>query len=142
VRQYGAGIHSHAGTILWVACRARNRAIKECANRTASGEVGVLTDDAITAIVLAAAAAEAFINELADNIGLIRKDTSGRAPLDAAVYAASDAILDADFLRKSVVEKYVDATKALKASPFKVFEHKDTDQDVFSRARFSRRAVL
>lgn len=116
VPQYGSGISSHAATILSVACRARNRAIKEYTDRTAAGEVGVLTDDAITAIVLAAAAAEAFVNELADNVGLIRQNTSHRR-LDAKVCAASDAILDVEFLKGSVANKYLGAAKAL-GSPF------------------------
>lgn len=80
VPQYGSLIQFHARTILLMACRARNRAIKSHADRTGAGEVGVLTDDAIAAIVMAAAAAEAFINELADNIGLSQ---AKRLSLDA-----------------------------------------------------------
>lgn len=128
VPEYGSHIEFHAGTILLVAYQARNRAIKEYADRTASGEVGVLTDDAITAIVLAAAAAEAFVNELADNIGLLRKNASSYMPLDATVHTASDAILDVEFRKGSVVEKYLEAAKALKSLfdkgnlPFQDFE--------------------
>jgi len=74
----------------------------------------VLTDDAIGAIVMAAAAAEAFINELADNIGLVRRNASHWMPLEPIVHAASDAILDVEFLRGPLADKYVDAAKALR----------------------------
>jgi hypothetical protein len=128
VPQYGSLIQFHAGTILFVACRARNRAIKSYADRIAAGELGVLADDAITAIVMAAAAAEAFVNELADNIGLVRQNASNWMPLNATVHAASDAILDVEFLKGSVVEKYLEAAKALNSRidrgslPFQDFE--------------------
>jgi len=114
VPQYGSLIQFHARTILLMACRARNRAIKSHADRTGAGEVGVLTDDAIGAIVMAAAAAEAFINELADNIGLVRRNASHWMPLEPIVHAASDAILDVEFLRGPLADKYVDAAKALR----------------------------
>jgi hypothetical protein len=126
--QYRSLIQFHARTILLMACRARNRTIKSYADRTAAGEVGVLTDDAITAIVMAAAAAEAFINELADNIGLVRQNASDWMPLEPTVRAASDAILDVEFYRGSLVEKYLEAAKALKNRfdkgnlPFQDFE--------------------
>jgi len=115
--EYGSLVHFHAGTILLVACRARNRAVKSYADRTAAGEPGVLADDAITAIVMAAAAAEAFVNELADNIGLVRQNSSDWMPLDATVHAASDAILDVEFLKGTVIEKFLGAANALE-KPF------------------------
>src|SRR5260370_36562808 len=66
--QHGSTQVMHACQVLLGACRARNRALKERTERAKRGEQGILTDDAIVAILLAAAATEAFINEFAEFI--------------------------------------------------------------------------
>jgi hypothetical protein len=115
VVQHASQVSFHAGTIIFTAYRARNRSIKEMADRTASGDQGVLTTDAIVAIVLAAAAAEGFINELAENIGQYRQHASSWAPnaITPQMSAAADAIFDLEFQHGSVTDKYVQASAQL-----------------------------
>lgn len=99
--------------MLFIAYRARNRAVREYKDRTASGDQGVLPVDAVNAIVTAAAAAEAFINEFADNVGLLRQNAGSWMPLPSSVLAAADAVLDEEFYRGRIVDKYFEASKAL-----------------------------
>ena len=114
--------------VLLHACRARNRALNEERERAAKGENAALTSDSITAIVLAAAATEAFINEFAELIGLYRQNARDWAELTRETIAAADAIFEVEFLKGSIDEKYMAASKALGhrfdrgAAPFQAFE--------------------
>jgi hypothetical protein len=109
----------HACQVLLGACRARNRALKEKAEREKRGELGVLTDDSIVAILLAAAAAEAFINEFAELIGVQRQNAGDWTPnaVTPGMAKAADAIFELEYARDSTLEKYVAAAKAL-GKPF------------------------
>lgn len=113
--RHASRVSFHAGTILLTAFRARNRAIKEMTDRTSAGGVGVLTTDGIVAIVVAAASTEAFINELAENIGLYRQNAADWAPdaITPGMAAASEAVFDLEFMHASVTEKYVAASGKL-----------------------------
>jgi hypothetical protein len=113
--QHASRVSFHAGSILLTAFRARNRAVKEMTDRNAAGQTGVLTADAIVAIVIAAAATEAFINELAENIGQYRQNAWDWAPdaITSDMSAAADAIFDLEFIHRSVTEKYAAASAKL-----------------------------
>jgi hypothetical protein len=107
--------HFHALQLLVTACRARNRAIRDEAEHRAKGEVIIMVSDATVAVVLAAAATEAFINEFAEHISVLRENAASWDPgrITAQMGAAADAIFDLEFLRRSVLTKYSSAAKKL-----------------------------
>jgi hypothetical protein len=109
----------HWCQVLLGACRARNRALKERTKRAERGEQGILTDDSIVAVLLAAASTEAFINEFAELIGVYRQNAANWAPdaVTPGMAKAADAIFDLEYARDSTVEKYVVAATAL-GNPF------------------------
>ena len=128
--KHSSVMHFHANHILLLSYRARNRALKECADRTAVGEAAtLLTPDANVAIVLAAAATEAFINELAENIGLYRQNAADWQSMTPTVLAAADAIFEIENSHGQVTDKYFRASTCLGkpfnrgGNPFQDFRH-------------------
>jgi hypothetical protein len=71
------------------------------ADRTARGETEILIGDNIVAIVMAAAATDGFISELAENISLYRQNAGDWAPdaITPEMMAAAEAIFDIEFSR-------------------------------------------
>jgi transcriptional regulator with XRE-family HTH domain len=111
-------LHLHATQVLLLAFRARNRAIKEYADRAQREDTtSILTPDSNVAIVLAAASTEAFVNELAEYVGLSRQNASEWRHLPQAVLAAADEVFAAEDARERVTDKYVFAAGAL-SKPF------------------------
>jgi hypothetical protein len=112
---HGSTLHFHALQLLVTACRARNRAIKDEAEHRAKGEAIVMVSDATAAVVLAAAATEAFINEFAETISVLRQNAATWNPsrITLGMGAAADEIFDLEFLRRSVLTKYSVAAKRL-----------------------------
>jgi uncharacterized protein YutE (UPF0331/DUF86 family) len=115
--EHSSIMHFHSMTILLIAFKARNRARKEFTERSARGDRSMLTTDAIIALVVAAAAAEAFINEFAENVGTYRKHAGewSRNSVTPEMESAAAAIFDCEFARDSVSEKFVAASQALDA---------------------------
>ena len=99
----------HSGELLIIAYQARNRAVIDGNRPTA------LTMDSILAVVVAAAAAEAFINELADHALIWREAASDWAPaaVSAELYAAALAIQQSESSNGSVIDKYLLASAQL-----------------------------
>jgi hypothetical protein len=100
---------------LLIAFTAHNRAIIDAAGRD-----NALTPDSFIAIVIAAAAAEAFINELAENIGIYRQNASDRNPdaITPRMAAAADAVFKLERKRASIHQKYLAVSKALSGRKF------------------------
>ena len=109
-------VNFHAGTVLLTACRMRNRVIAEENVKRAAGDTLIMLPDATAAVVLAAAASEAFVNEFAELVGMQRQHAGGwtpTTPLSPQLAAAADAILDIEFRHGSTLEKYAAAAAAL-----------------------------
>lgn len=104
---------AHAFQVLMGACRARNRALSEMKKRAARDEKGILTDDAIVSILLAAAATEAFINEFAELIGVYRQNAADWARITPEMAMAADAIFELENAKESTSEKYAQAAQQL-----------------------------
>lgn len=104
----------HSLELLIIAHVSRNRA-REDAQRP-----NALTLDAIVAVVMAAAAAEAFINELADHIRAWRDATSDWAPdtVTPAMSACADVIEELEDSQSPVTTKYLLASLALCGKSF------------------------
>jgi hypothetical protein len=107
--------HFHALQLLVTACRARNRAIKEETEKRTAGETNPMVSDAAVAVVLAAAATEAFINEFAETVSLLRENAASWDPgrITPEMGAAADTIFALESLRRSVLTKYSTAAKKL-----------------------------
>jgi hypothetical protein len=105
--------------VLLFACRSRNRALDDARRLKERGDSVFVCVDTISAIMLAAAATEAFINDMAEMIGVCRQNASDfmGAELTPEVCACADAIFDAEFARDPVPQKYFVASKAL-GQPF------------------------
>jgi hypothetical protein len=112
---HSSKINFHALQVLLTAYRARNRAVQEETAKRAAGETLVMVSDAMVAVVLAAAATEAFINEFAENISIYRQNAANwnPNPITPQMAAAASAILDLEFFRRSVLDKYAAAAKVL-----------------------------
>lgn len=112
---HDSSLNSHSCQVLLLACRARNRAIADARRLEARGDHIIATDDAIPAIVLAAAATEAFINDMAETIGVCRQNASDwmGAALTPELRTCADAIFDAEFEGDFDPQKYFLASKAL-----------------------------
>jgi uncharacterized protein YutE (UPF0331/DUF86 family) len=113
--EHSSIMHFHSMMVLLTAFKARNRARKESAERSARGDTSMMTMEAIVALIVAAAAAEAFINEFAENVGTYRKHSANwsRNSITPEMEAAAAAVFDCDFARDSVSEKFVAASRAL-----------------------------
>ena len=74
-----------------------------------------LTDDALSAILLAAAAGEAFVNELAANIRMHDSAARDWSPISEAVRACASAIEEAEISREGIDAKFKHAARALDA---------------------------
>jgi hypothetical protein len=102
----------HCVQLMHIAFDAAERA------RADAQRPNALTLDSITAIVMASAAAEAFINELAEDIELFR---GGRAHFDPDTTSLDDcaaAVLKLEEARGTTEEKYLAASRALSGKAF------------------------
>ena len=108
------GMYVHCRHLWGIACDARDRAISEAAANPESW-----TSDTTVSIVLAAAVAEAFINELPEMVAMER-DVSGRAPesLSSALHAFANAHAEVERSRGSVTLKYLIAAQTLSGTMF------------------------
>lgn len=108
------GIFVHSGVLFGTACDARDRAIA-----AVQADSRVWPSDTIVAIVLAAAATEAFINELAETVAL-DKDHSWRefTPISPSLRAFADALQEIEEARGSLLLKYLIASQTLSGSTF------------------------
>ncbi len=106
-----AVVSAHSGHIWLIACDARDRAIERVKN-----DPDHPPSDAIVAIILSAAATEAFINELAEVIAMtrVRLDET----LSTEVRAFADAIREIEESHGSLQDKYLTAAQTLRGSPF------------------------
>lgn len=101
---------AHSGELYSIACDARERAIK-----SANGNADVPTSDTITAIVLAAAATEAFINELPELCDMQRPTGRIGEPLLSLI----DILNEVEGSRGSVKVKYLWASRILSGQSFR-----------------------
>jgi hypothetical protein len=115
--EHGSIMHFHSITLLLTAFKFRNRANKEFPGRRAGDARSMQTTDAIITLLVAAAAAEAFINEFAENIRTYRGHAGdwSRNSVTPEMESAAAAIFDCEFARESVGEKFVAACQALDA---------------------------
>lgn len=92
----------HSVEMLLIACTARDRAIAD------GNRLNALTTDSIVAIVLSAAATEAFIHELADHIDVWRTNAADWPDVNMTeeMKTFADVIDDLEESRSSVVAKY------------------------------------
>lgn len=107
-------MHFHAKTMLMIARGAAIRA------RDDADRPNALTSDSILAIVMSAAATEAFINELAEHVPFAalgyRKDDSMILP---PITACSDRLIELEKQRADTNEKYLEASNALDGQAFR-----------------------
>jgi hypothetical protein len=116
-------LNLHARTLLHLSRKAAIAAIADASRRNA------LTDDAILAIVMAAAAAEAFINEFAEYVSLSVASSSGSDMIQPQIAACADVLQELEDSRASVTAKYLAASLVVAgksfpkgASPFQDFK--------------------
>ncbi len=105
-------VRFHHIHLLLIAHVAAQRAAADAARPNA------LTDDALVAIVMAATAAEAFINELADYMHVLRDAQANWAPISPALVACADVVKEVEDAHGSVTLKYLVASFALTGSTF------------------------
>lgn len=107
-------MYAHSGSIWRTACQARNRAAAAVEENSETWP-----EDTIVAIVLAAAATEAFINELAESIA-IHRDSPYRPSdsISAQTRACADALQEIEESRGSLTLKYLIASQTLSGSTF------------------------
>jgi hypothetical protein len=114
-------VHFHHITLLLIAQKAAQRAADDATRPNA------LPEDALIAIVMAAMAAEAFVNELAEYLHVLRDAQADWDPISPALLACADAIKKVEAERGSLKQKYMAASSALghtfdkAAPPFKNF---------------------
>jgi len=104
-------IHLHHVHLLLIAHQAARRAADDAARPNA------LTDNALVAIIMAATAAEAFINELADYLHVLR-DSRAWAPIPPTLVACADVVKEVADTHGSVTLKYLVASFALTGRTF------------------------
>ena len=102
---------THAASIWLTACEARNRAID-----TVQKEPNAWPMDSIVAIVLSAAATEAFINELAELIAM--SNSRHENILSQELRAFAVVIEEIEQSRGSLLLKYLMAAQTLRGFPF------------------------
>jgi hypothetical protein len=141
---HGNVVSFHAGTVMLTAHRMRNRVIAEENAKRGAGEALIMLPDATAAVMLAAAATEAFINEFAEEISMRRQHTAHWNPppqLSPLTAAAADAVLDLEFRHGRTQEKYAAAAKALGqpldkgAMPFQEFDRLFNLRDALMHVR-------
>jgi hypothetical protein len=115
---------SHQSDSIWrAAAAARDRA------EAARSGPATPTFDGVIAVLLAAASAEAFINEIPERIDLYRRDESKELVdlVDRRFWALSDVLNELERGRVSILSKYLMAAQALghpydrAANPFRDF---------------------
>jgi hypothetical protein len=108
-------INSHSCQVLLLACRSRNRALDDARRLKERGDSVFVCVDTISAIMLATAATEAFINDMAEIIGVCRQNAADFMgdSLTHELCVCADAIFDAEFAREGTPQKYFVASKAL-----------------------------
>lgn len=106
-------MHHHHTHLLLMAYRSAQRAVEDAQRPDA------LTDDSLTAIILAAVAAEAFINELAEDVLLTREARADWMPVDPRLVACAEAVVAVERDRGSTVQKFTAAGEALE-KPFEI----------------------
>ncbi len=104
------GIIVHSGFLFGTARDARDRAIA-----AVRADSQVWPSDTIVAIVLAAVATEAFINELVEMVALDRDISNPISPL---LRAFADALQEIEEARGSLLLKYLIASQTLSGSTF------------------------
>jgi hypothetical protein len=102
----------HSGSMWRIACEARDRAIA-----VTRANAAAWPSDAIVAILLGAASAEAFINELAEML-LIHKNAAKLPELPPQLRACADALTEIEDARGSLNLKYLVASQTLSGSMF------------------------
>lgn len=105
-------IHFHHVHLLLIAHKAAERAVAD------SNRPNALTDDALVAIVMAATAAEAFINELAGYLHILDETQADWAPIPPTLVACGDVVKDVEDSHGSVTLKYMVAAFALSGRTF------------------------
>jgi len=100
-------VHFHTIQLFYLARTAALRA------REDSKRPNALTDDALVAVVMAAFAAEAFINEVSTNLRMYGNSQDDWNPLTESLAACAMAITGAEGSRSSTKEKFKAAAKAL-----------------------------
>jgi hypothetical protein len=104
-------MHFHSVQIFLIAIDAWNRAVHDAKRPDA------LTTDSILAIVMAAAATEAFVNEFAQYMRTLRKDSvPPETPWEKLQLAAAE-VADIEDQRGRVEEKYAATWLALSSQP-------------------------
>ena len=99
--------------LLLVAHAAAKRSVED-----AKRQPDALTDDALVAIVVAASAAEAFINELAYYLRLLGDTRADWAPVESELLACADVVNEIEVAHGSVTDKYLAASSVLSGSAF------------------------
>jgi hypothetical protein len=108
------GMFVHSGFLWRTACEARDRAVVAVRENPQ-----VWPADTIVSIVLAAAAAEAFINELTELVALQRDAAYRRTnPISPSLRAFADALQAIEESHGSLVLKYLMASQTLSGSTF------------------------
>jgi hypothetical protein len=105
-------VHLHHLHLLLMAHGAAKRSVEDAKRPNA------LTDDALIAIVVAATAAEAFINELAYYLRLLGETRADWAPVESELLACADVVNEVEDRRGPVTEKYHAASRALPGGAF------------------------
>lgn len=105
-------LYVHCGSVLNMARQARDRAKAAVAANPDDWPV-----DATAAIILAAAATEAFINEVAEAIDHERQ-SAGSSPPGPALCAFADAIQETESAKGNTQLKYLVASVMLTGKPF------------------------
>jgi hypothetical protein len=118
----------HDGILLMGAIRARDRAHQDLKERGTNA----LTSDAIAAVIMAAAAAEAFINELP---GRIRSAISRQGKFTNQMVACADALDELETVRANTGAKYQVAAITLRGEKFPPGEQPFQDFDQLVRLR-------
>lgn len=107
-----AGMYVHSAHLWLTACEARDRAVA-----AARANPDAWPSDAIVAILLAAASAEAFINEFAEILEMDKSDL-GHRQLLPPLRACADALVEVEDARGSLSLKYLIASQILSGSMF------------------------
>jgi hypothetical protein len=108
------GLIVHSGFLWSTACEARDRAGTAVAENSQ-----IWPADTIVSIILAAAATEAFINELTELVVLGRDAAYRRThPISGPLRAFADALQEIEESRGSLALKYLIASQTLSGSTF------------------------
>jgi len=105
-------LHVHSYELFLIARKAAKDA------RADASRPNALTTDSIVAVVMAAAAAEGFLSELAYHVEIMRKSLADWAPgaVTTQLGACADAMRELE--RQPLAEKYLKASESLSGRPF------------------------